>query len=67
MANQSQDAAKAEQEYMERLAQEFSSLPDRELPQEGSGSSSARMLTLRTIFSLKTKPYYLESSVTGQA
>jgi hypothetical protein len=35
MADHNKDAAeaKAEQEYMERLATEFSSLPDREVPQ----------------------------------
>ncbi len=38
MANQNQDvcSSKAEQEYMDRLAKEFASLPDRELPQGGS-------------------------------
>lgn len=42
MADQNKDAAKAkaEQEYMERLAKEFSSLPDRDVPQgESSGSN----------------------------
>lgn len=42
MADHNKDSAKskAEQEYMERLAKEFSSLPDRELPQgESSGTS----------------------------
>lgn len=42
MADQNKDAAKAkaEQEYMERLAKEFSSLPDRDVPAgESSGSN----------------------------
>lgn len=42
MADQNKEAAKAkaEQEYMERLAKEFSSLPDREVPQGGSSGGS---------------------------
>jgi hypothetical protein len=48
LVKQKSDAARAEQEYMERLAQEFSSLPDREISQEGSGSSSAVSQTKST-------------------
>jgi hypothetical protein len=49
MADQNKDAAKAkaEQEYMERLAKEFSSLPDRDVPQGESSGSNREYSPLR--------------------
>lgn len=40
MADKSKDAVKTDQEHMDRLAQEFSTLVDREEP-EGSGSGNS--------------------------